>query len=537
MFGAGEWIAITPEGFFDTSSAADSLKLSVVRGLDAYSASQFYQALYRPDLVREKLAGDPRGLLREAAARLDLTKVLASGKAPDVRLALPARGLGRLVDKEAALDAEISDGGGGIGRVEWRVNGMTAGIDNPAPAASGQPVRLTRNLALEPGDNIIEVVAYNNANLIASIPGRIRLASQASTVVSNPAPGSSTAVPSAAVAANARLFVLAAGSDQYEDKSLRLRYSVPDARAMAQALAESGKGHYQAVEVKLLSDSEVVTGTLDAAFQELSKKILPTDVFVLYLAGHGKTVDGRYYFVPQNFRFNGDVTASGVDAAVRAQGIAQEQWQRWLAAIPARKSVILFDTCESGTLANDAAETKTLERGAANDRLAEATGRSIMTASSGSAEAFEGYHGHGLFTYNLLDALNKGDGDNSGTIEVTELAAFVYAQVTSISANVLKRRQEPQMRITLNYPLTRRANVLKEDSSPVAEEKPTYQLSQAAPLQIKPESGATVVRSLLPKTAVTVVSSAGGWSLVASKGRQLGYVATRDLAPLQAVAP
>jgi WD40 repeat protein/uncharacterized caspase-like protein len=537
MFGAGEWIAITPEGFFDTSSAADSLKLAVVRGLDAYSASQFYQALYRPDLVREKLAGDPRGLVGEAAARLDLNTVLASGKAPDVHLTSPARGLGRVADKDATIDAEISDRGGGIGRVEWRVNGITTGIDTPALAAPGQPVRLTRNLALEPGDNTIEVVAYNNANLIASVPGRISLASQASAAVANPPPGSSTEVPSAVVAANARLFVLAAGSDQYEDKRLRLRYSVPDAKAMAQALADSGKALYQAVEVKLLSDSEVVTGTLDAAFQELSKKIQPTDVFVLYLAGHGKTVDGRYYFVPQNFKFDGDVSASAVDAAVRAQGIAQEQWQRWLAAIPARKSVILFDTCESGTLAGDAAETKTLERGAANDRLAEATGRSIMTASSGSTEAFEGYHGHGLFTYNLLDALEKGDGDNSGTIELTELAAFVYAQVTSISANVFKRRQEPQIRITLNYPLTKQANVLKEDATPVAEAKPTNQLAQTASLQIRPASGATVVRSLLPKTAVTVLSSEGGWLLIASKGKQLGYVATRDLAPLQAPRP
>ena len=62
--------------------------------------------------------------------------------------------------------------------------------------------------------------------------------------------------------------------------------------------------------------------------------------------------------------------------------------------------------------------------------------------------------------------------------------------------------------------------------------KPNYQLTQAAQLQIKPIDGATVVRSLSPKTAVTVVKSEGGWSLVASQGRPLGYVATGELAPL-----
>ena len=77
-----------------------------------------------------------------------------------------------------------------------------------------------------------------------------------------------------------------------------------------------------------MSDAEVVTDKLDAAFQELSKKIQPTDVFVLYLAGHGKTTDGRYYFVPQNFKLDGERTDPAIDAAVKAQGISQEQWQR-----------------------------------------------------------------------------------------------------------------------------------------------------------------------------------------------------------------
>jgi WD40 repeat protein/uncharacterized caspase-like protein len=534
---AGEWVTITPEGFFAASERGAEL-LHVVRGLETAGIEQFYQSLYRPDLVREKLAGDPRGLVREAAARLDLAKAIASGSAPDVKVTLPARGLGS-ADSAVTADAEVTDRGGGVGRVEWRVNGITAGIDNPASFAAGQPLRLTRSLALDAGDNTIEVVAYNSANLIASVPGRVSVAAPAPAPAppAAPAPGPTTTapapVPAPVITAAPRLFVLAAGSDNYTDKRFRLQYSVPDAKAMAQAFSDSGKGLYAGVEVKVMSDAEVITGKLDAAFVELSQKIQPGDVFVLYLAGHGKTVDGRYYFVPQNFRLDGDATGPAIDAAVKAQGISQEQWQRWFATIPARKSVILFDTCESGTLTGDATETKTLERGAANDRLAQATGRSIITASSGSTDAFEGYHGHGLFTYNLLDALDKGDGDNSGTIEVTELAAFVYSQVTTISEKVFGKRQEPQIKITLNYPLTRQAHVLQDDATPVAEARPAYQVAQAAQLQIRPGSGATVVRSLSAKTAVTVLKSDGGWSLIASEGRPLGYVATRDLTPMQ----
>jgi hypothetical protein len=49
--------------------------------LCAVSTYQLYQSLYWPDLVREKLGGDSRGLVREAAVNLDLNKVIASGSA------------------------------------------------------------------------------------------------------------------------------------------------------------------------------------------------------------------------------------------------------------------------------------------------------------------------------------------------------------------------------------------------------------------------------------------------------------------------
>ena len=70
----GEWVAITPEGFFDASPKGSAL-LHVVNGLDVVSIDQVFQNLFRPDLVREKLAGDPQGKVRAAAAKLDLAKI------------------------------------------------------------------------------------------------------------------------------------------------------------------------------------------------------------------------------------------------------------------------------------------------------------------------------------------------------------------------------------------------------------------------------------------------------------------------------
>jgi uncharacterized caspase-like protein len=527
----GTWIAITPEGFFAGSPKGGEM-LNVVRGLDVFTIGQFYQALYRPDLVREKLAGDPRGLVRQAAASLDLERVLASGEAPDVRVTLPGRALNATgANGRASIEAEITSRGGGIGRIEWRVNGVTVGIDDP-PAGAGQIVRLSRDLALDSANNEVSVVAYNSANLVASMAVSISVTAQS---VASPTPGQGPSVATAAAveAERPRLFVLAAGVNDYADKRIALQNAVSDASEVARAFKAAAGGLYRSVDIKLMTDADVVRDKLDVAFKEIGGKAKATDVFVLYLAGHGKTIDGRYYFAPQDLVIDGEITdQKAIDASVLRHGISQEQLQRWFASIPARKSVILFDTCDSGTLAGEAGETQELERGSANDRLAQATGRSIITAAAGTQEAQEGYHGHGLFTYEMLDAINRADGDGNGTVEVSELAAYVYAQVTDLSLKVFKRRQAPQMKITTNFALTSQTRILQDDATPIAEAKPTYHVTQTAQLQIQPNAESAVVRSLSANTAINVIATNNGWSLVAIGGKLIGYIAARDLAPI-----
>src|SRR5262249_24131638 len=178
-------------------------------------------------------------------------------------------------------------------------------------------------------------------------------------------------------------------------------------------------------------------------------------------------------------------------------GIAQEEWQAWLARIPARKSVLLFDTCESGSLTGEGKETRALERTAANDRLVQATGRTILTASSDDADAIEGFRGHGLFTYNVFEALERADTDRNGRIQVAEFAAYVYAQVTARSERIYKLRQVPQVRITGNYSLARPAHVLPEtEPGIVLPAKATHQLTEGAELLVLPALGARRVRRL-----------------------------------------
>ena len=45
--------------------------------------------------------------------------------------------------------------------------------------------------------------------------------------------------------------------------------------------------------------------------------------------------------------------------------------------------------------------------GCDDDRLAQAMGRTVLAAATDDAPAFEGFHGHGVFTYAILDAVDQ----------------------------------------------------------------------------------------------------------------------------------
>jgi WD40 repeat protein len=519
----GEWVAVTPEGFFDASENG-AQALSIVQGLEVTSIDQLYQALYRPDLVREKLAGDPRGLVREAAAKLDLTKVMASGAAPKVAITAPPGG--NAPTDELTAEALITDNGGGIGKIEWRVNGLTLGVEErglgrvdgtPGQAAA---LRVSRKLSLEPGENVIEVVVYNGRNLIASDPARVTVKWD----------GANPATPP-------RLHVLAIGVNDYWDSRIRLSYAVPDARAIVENMSKAAGGLYQSVETTLVLDADVTSANLEKVFTEVSRKVQPRDVFVFFLAGHGKTVDGKYYFLPQDFRYENE-------QSIVSRGIDQDRFQSWFAKVSARKSILLYDTCESGSLTGDRVAQRGIERVAALEKMTRAMGRTVLSASTEDAPALEGYRGHGVFTYALLDGLNAADANGNGLIEVTELAGYIDQKVPDLSYEAFKLRQVPQMKIVgSNFPLIGKYAALagaagqtaSSQASPAATAIPTRPTHVViAPTTVRQSAAAhgVAIIELQAGSQVTLVQAEGQWVIVARDGKRIGYVEEKALARL-----
>lgn len=307
---------------------------------------------------------------------------------PNISFVTPGPGV-VLADRSVAFELSITDQGGGIGFVEWRVNDIARGSEHiEASVPQGGSVGVKRTLQLGSGLNIVEVVAYNHQNLVASLPVSIAISVSPATP---PRPS--------------RLHVLAIGIDKYAAKPLELRYSAADARAISMALLSSGAGSgiYDRVIVhEPILDENVTRQNLEQVFEQLSRSVEIDDVFLLYLAGHGRTEDGTFYFVPHD-------ADNRSDEALLLSSIDQRQLQNWVTRIPAIRNVLVYDTCESGSNGEEGQRFRSEARHVATEKLSRLIGRTVLAATTDTAPAREGYRGHGIFTYTLLDGLALAD--------------------------------------------------------------------------------------------------------------------------------
>lgn len=291
----------------------------------------------------------------------------------------------------------------------------------PGPEGNGPVYILTRELALDPGDNTVEVVAYNRSNLMAPLPAR--------TIVKFTGPTDKT---------KPKLYILTVGVDTYVDEKFAppLDLAENDAKNFAESMQTAAAALYDGVHVIPVLGSQVTRVNLERAISRIAGEIHPRDSFILFAAGHGVSSKGRFYLIPHDY--------NSAATSLRDGAIGQDALQEWLAnRIRARKALILLDTCQSGALV--AGHRRSRINGPASEagvgRLHEATGRSVLTAAAAGQDAIEGVVGadgkrHGVFTSAILDALRNGDANGDGLIELSELVAHVQNVVPKVAAEL-----------------------------------------------------------------------------------------------------
>ncbi|MGA2640336.1 MAG: caspase family protein [Spirochaetia bacterium] len=437
-----DWLAWTQEGFFAGTDWASRNLLHIVDGMRAIGIDQVYEVYYRPDLVAAKAAGID---ISSYAEGLDLKSLLQSGGLPPkVEIISPLAG--SVNRRDVTLRVRVIDQGGGVGRVtiyngdapitlsDGSGRGLTVvAAAQGTAAAVGLADEYEALITLREGVNPIALAAYNRNNTIESRRASVDL-KYGSAVVTKP-----------------RLYVLTVAVQKYRDLDLRLTYTVEDAKGIANALLKQSGGLYQSVDVYPVLDEDVTKVGLSKAFDAIAAKISPDDVFVLFFAGHGvaNSKDGEYYFLPVDFRYHG--AQSIVD-----QGISKRDILANLVKITALKSLLFFDTCNSGSFL-DAPVSRGLSEKTAVDRLMRGVGRAMIMASSSDQVALEGYENHGVFTYVLLQAFSgAADADKNGYVTIKELSTFVENTVPDLTLQKWGYEQIPQSQLPQqDFPVAR----------------------------------------------------------------------------------
>ena len=195
------------------------------------------------------------------------------------------------------------------------------------------------------------------------------------------------------------------------------------------------------------ADGEATRERLIAELKAMAKVVQPGDRFVLYLAGHGTAINGEYYYLTQELD-------SSSEADVRRQALSGQQLRDLLKQISASTTLLLFDTCSSGTYGSTAQQ----DLKASVKRFELLDGRLMLAAAGDRRMALESpYSQRGIFTTVVIDGLlGKADRfGNDRVVKANELLGYVVNTVPEITEQEFHVRQEPYSSLQGDFPLTR----------------------------------------------------------------------------------
>jgi hypothetical protein len=393
---------------------------------DFYRADQYVKTLERPAVLQRLLpAGNLDEALRQAAVqpKVETQEVLPQHIAATPVIEIVSPRAGELIrEGSAKVTARIGvPAPGDLVRAKLYANGVVATQrrlirEQAVPGGTELEYEWTVPLPSDP-QNLIQLVALSDAPTAAL----------GNVLIERPDPATAARPP--------QLSIIAVGVNRYADPAITaLDYSRADAEAILQAFRDRSSGLYTVRQSLLLANEEVTRDkwrkTLENLTAELSEHVLPDDLIILFLAGHG-VVDPkteRYYFVGHDLQVE-DYLAGKYTACI--------SWDdfRVLSDIPCRKLVVL-DTCHSGALQPLSTRSlKTAVRALQEDVFLS------VTASTGNEQSEEDERwGHGAFTKSLLEALDgRADTSADGLVTLRELVRYTQQAVPKLTEG----RQNP----------------------------------------------------------------------------------------------
>jgi WD40 repeat protein len=387
----GEWITITPDGYYQNSTEGNYLVHWVATGaLETFTFEQFESHFKRPDLIQARLAGESEAGI----------SVAAMTRPPHVEME-DHRAV-RVISAKSYLLKLTAYAVEEVKTVRVFVNGKPT-LEVPANAKEKE---LSLDVPLFSGANRITAVAYDEKGF-SSNPKYVDVICK----------DTGTAKPN--------LYVFAIGISDYPrlPASWQLEFAHTDAKALIEALKKQEGKLFDEVRYNFLSNEKATVQTINDVLDALSG-IDEDDLAVIFMAGHGvKAQDGTFYFL----------TSDGNFEEPQRGGLSWTVLGEHLARIKARV-ILLLDACHSGSIVTETVVP--------NDELAQQFftggrgGIMVFSASKGRQYSLESPDiggGFGIFTYAVTQSLGpkarEADTNSDGFVEFMELVDYVSTYV------------------------------------------------------------------------------------------------------------
>ena len=417
-FTDGEWIVITPDGYYNASLYGDKY-LNVRVGNKVYGIDEFRKTFNNPQIVEARLQGRPDPVLVA-----ETIQNAASFEPPRVVISNPVD-RADLASGQVELSVTVVDQNQPISNIEVVVNGSRVGMDDmrgvntgergfsrasPTLNVTGTDRRVSFQFPvnLKAGNNIIEVIASNG-----KADGKDRIEVNCLSA--------SERLPD--------LWILSIGVNSYNDNGnlKSLNYAVNDAQAIIDVFKNQEGKQYGQVNSLLVADGTQRPPTRDNIIDSFDyfRQAGEQDVLLLFIAGHGMNDDrGNFYFLPSDAAFNDD-------GSIRiSRAISHRDLQSVLDG-PGQK-LLFIDACHSagtGSRLTQSTNNTQLARQLDNNSTV------IFTSSKGTETSKEMEElGHGAFTYAILEGL-RGEADpyKDGSVTMKSLDTYVSRKVPQLT--------------------------------------------------------------------------------------------------------
>ncbi len=368
-----DWLAVTPDGFFDGSaSGRQRVNFRVGGGLNVVPVDRFFQDFYRPGLLTELFLG------QRPMPGVQFAETLP----PRIRIVSPTRATPAAKD-QVSLEVEVEDLGGGV-RGPWLFHNGSRVLATGVSERRGRSLHRTFNVPLVEGENRLEVRAAT-------------------------ADGSWEAEPAAMVIRHEKpqqkpeLYFIAVAIDRYLDSKMQLKFAAVDAQALMSLFEQRGPVLYQRVHAMPLINQQATRAGILATIEQTATHARPQDTVIVFLAGQGVLLGQHYYFLPQDFAHG----TTDLEKDIRQHGILAADIGAAISAIPALKRLLIMDTCQSGTpLAVGRTTRNPFTLRGTIERLGRAEGTFTIAAFAAAATVEDVPDlGHGVLTYTLLAGL------------------------------------------------------------------------------------------------------------------------------------